>query len=448
MSGPTQVAAEPLPTARFSLLADRRRLIVGIAVGLVLFVAAVILAIKATRQPHDFSVFWRTGRAFLQGRSLYETPPGAMEFIYPPFAAMVFQTLGWLPLRTGAAIFSLINLGLTISAVILARRVVQLAYPYRQLSGWAILAAVMMSVRFLAANLTLLNINMVVFVLCLLGIQAALLGRVRLAAAVLTMTTFLKIVPVVLLGWLVLRYGRRTILPLALVSLACLTLPLAQRGWQQGSRDLVEFHQTFLEQFTRGEVRPEVLNQSLPASLHRLLHPRSTPRHRWIPPKSELAAQLMRWSSLAVAASLIINLVVLRLRRRQVGVFELSAVFLATHLVSGITWKAHLVTWLLVGIAWLSLDSRRLSRAGRVALYAVWAALIAVNVLGQDLVGERIHEWADQVGLLTWMMVAMYVAALWLSQRSPPLAAAGPSDATDMDGLQATRSELACRPAV
>src|SRR2546422_11492570 len=59
----------------------------------------------------DFHVFWQAGRNFATGAPLYHGDlPGARRFIYPPFAAMVFQVLAVFPLRLAAEVFSVINL--------------------------------------------------------------------------------------------------------------------------------------------------------------------------------------------------------------------------------------------------------------------------------------------------------------------------------------------------
>ena len=58
----------------------------------------------------DFHVFWEAGRDFADGSPLYQAAPGARRFRYPPFAAMLFQPLGWLSLDAAAVAFHALGL--------------------------------------------------------------------------------------------------------------------------------------------------------------------------------------------------------------------------------------------------------------------------------------------------------------------------------------------------
>ena len=92
---------------------DRRQRAYSVLI-LIAIAAAVALAVEQgvkARVGQDFHVFWQAGRNFSSGEPLYHGYlPGAREFKYPPFAAMVFQPLGALPLRVAAVLFSLLNL--------------------------------------------------------------------------------------------------------------------------------------------------------------------------------------------------------------------------------------------------------------------------------------------------------------------------------------------------
>ena len=81
----------------------------SLALALVAFL--VLVAVKATERADkqrigtDFHVFWQAGYDFTHGLPLYQQLPGARHFIYPPFAAQVFQVLGIFPLKTAAWLF-------------------------------------------------------------------------------------------------------------------------------------------------------------------------------------------------------------------------------------------------------------------------------------------------------------------------------------------------------
>ena len=75
---------------------------------LVVAYVALVAAVAAHRYgtagvPSDFDVFWRAGHRFLHSQPLYPSEPIDTSFLYPPFAAFVFQLLALFPLRLAAA---------------------------------------------------------------------------------------------------------------------------------------------------------------------------------------------------------------------------------------------------------------------------------------------------------------------------------------------------------
>jgi hypothetical protein len=75
-----------------------------------LAILAVVVAVAVDRASQqrigtDFHVFWQAGYDFPHGLPLYQHLEGARHFIYPPFAAQVFQVLGLFPLKVAAGLF-------------------------------------------------------------------------------------------------------------------------------------------------------------------------------------------------------------------------------------------------------------------------------------------------------------------------------------------------------
>ena len=81
--------------------------------------------------------------------------------------------------------------------------------------------------------------------------------------------------------------------------------------------------------------------------------------------------------------------------------------FLASHLLSGITWKAHLVTLLFVFYAFFVLDFSRFGRAGRLALGLAGAGIVAIG-LGRDLIGSRLHHYLAGYSVFVWVMLLLF----------------------------------------
>ncbi|MDQ3208631.1 MAG: DUF2029 domain-containing protein, partial [Gemmatimonadota bacterium] len=170
---------------------------------------ALALAIPQGLDQHigqDFAVFWQAGSNFASGTPLYhDYLPGARQFKYPPFAALVFAPLALFSLPVAAVLVSLLNLGLWIVAVLLTRDIVALTFDGRTRSRLPLVLATLLTAQFFLDNFHHVQLNAVTFVLVLIGIRAHLRGRDLRAAASLVVATAIKITPVFFVAWLVMR---------------------------------------------------------------------------------------------------------------------------------------------------------------------------------------------------------------------------------------------------
>lgn len=392
-------------------------------IGIAIVLGVVSIVQTAQQRPGtDFHARWIAGSWFMHGEPLYRDMPGVREPSYPPFAVMVFQVFALLPLRAAAATFYFANLLLTAAAVVLTRRIFQRVWPDRGGLYWPLAGATVLSAQFLLNNLNLVQVNTALFVLCLWGLLAYAKGQDVRAAAALVVATFIKIVPVFFLAWLVVRGRRRAVFAMATGALACLALPMLQRGVAGGVRDLREYNQTFLENFSAGVPAryDRYTNQSLGAAVYRLTRPPAVAEeqdYRVMNASEGFARTATRVAAALIGLTFLGNLLLLRRRHAPVTVFEWSSVFLVGHLLSGITWKAHLVTLLFVCCAILSVRVRDLSRGWRWLLAVALALMVVSGLTGRDLVGNRMHHWIGGYSLLTWTMVVLFVTAVALSQR-------------------------------
>lgn len=400
----------------------RRRILAAVVV-----VVAVVLSILEARSQHpgtDFHARWLAGRWFWSGESLYQFLPGVREPTYPPFAPMVFQLFALFPLKVAAGLFYFCNILLIPVAVWLTLDIFDTLWPDRPRERWRLIVAIVLSLQFFLNNLNLVQVNLALFVLCLLGIRAYVRGRDWAAAAALVAATAIKLIPVFLVTWLVVRGRRRAALAVVPLGLACLLLPVVQRGPRAGLRDLREYYQTTLRGFATGGVVQRYTNQNLAAAVFRVMRP---------PPPEEperdyrlfgATEQTARATYEVLAALLVASffgvLVWLRVRAAPLTVFEPSAAFLVGHLLSAMTWKAHLVTLLFVYYAFLSLRWQALDRWER-RFVAVTMAFVAIGGLsGRDLFGNTVHHYVGGYSVLVWAMVLLFCGALWFSLPRQP----------------------------
>ena len=386
---------------------------------------AIALAVHQGRGQHignDFAVFWQAGRNFATGHALYhDYLPGARPFKYPPFAAMVFVLLGMFPLQLAGALFSLLNLALWVAAVWLTRRILARTMPDRNARTWPLVLGVVLSAQFFLDNFHHAQMNQLIFVLVLLGIDAYLRGMDVRAAAYIVAATAIKITPIFFAAWLVIRGRRRAALAVPLLGLACVLLPLLLRGPGRGTAELVEYYHSFLEGHQHGEISEYTAGQNLAPFVNRMMRPAENPRHisyRYLPVSEQTAQCTYHALWLMVMLIFLGQLIILRIRRVPVSALEISSVFLAGLLLSPITFTTHLVSLLFVFSAFLAVRIDTLSLAGRVLAVVLGIGMLVTGLSGRDLVGATVYYGVKGYSLMTWTMLLLFAAAVALTLRT------------------------------
>jgi Glycosyltransferase family 87 len=384
------------------------------------FAIALVLSVsQGLRQDvgHDFHVFWQAGRNFTTGSPLYhDYLPGARQFKYPPFAAFLFQLLAVFPLQVAGVLFSLLNLVLWGVAVYLTWDIVSRTFPGRNAALTPLLLAVALSAQFFLDNFHHVQVNGLILVLVLLGIRAYL-GRQDLrAAAYIVTATAIKLTPIFFAAWLVVRGRRPAALAVVPVALICLLLPVLARGPTTGAAELVEYYHSFLEGHQRGQVATYTAGQNLAALVNRLT------REAMEPGRAQLAYHGL-W--LVLLFLFLARLVQLRIRGARVTAFELSLIFLASLLLSPITFTTHLVGLLFVFHTFLAVRLAGLSRPAKAVAAVLLPAMAMTGLSGRDLVGSTAYWFVRDHSIPAWTMVLLFAASLALTGREigPPAAA-------------------------
>lgn len=399
----------------------RRRGLLVLALAPALAAVGAIAARRAERQRvgTDFHVFWQAGYDFAHGLPLYQPLEGARSFIYPPFAAQVFQLLSVFPLKVAAWLFYVASVCLIGMAVWLTRDIVaRLHGPERRTVPTVL--ALLFSAVFLIDNLDHVQANVLIFFLCLLGVRAFLAKRDAAAGGWIMAATAMKLTPVFFALWVLIRGTRRTLAAVAGFGFLTLILPMMQRGFHQGLTDLNAYYQAFLHQFAAGAVVTNYRNQNLAAMVYRALVPGSsgdTPPYdyAYLASLQAWAPLLYRCLALVVLGVFLFHLIRLRGAAKPIGALEIASVFLASHLLSGITWKAHLVTLLFVFYAFFSLDRQRMSPSARRLLGLAWGGIVAAG-LGRDVIGDRLHHYWAGYSVFVWVMLLLFTLSIAWSQ--------------------------------
>jgi hypothetical protein len=125
---------------------------------------------------------------------------------------------------------------------------------------------------------------------------------------------------------------------------------------------------------------------------------------------------LYRLLALGILAVFLFHLISLRAAAKPIGALEIASVFLASHLLSGITWKAHLVTLLFVFYAFFSFDREQLSPSARRLLGLAWGGIVIAG-LGRDVIGDRLHHYWAGYSVFVWVMLLLFTLSIAWSHR-------------------------------
>jgi len=370
----------------------------------------------------DFHVFWQAGRNFASGAPLYHGDlPGARRYIYPPFAAMVFQLFAVFPLPIAAEILSFLNLLLLGVTFALTKRIIERTLPDRVTGPLPLVLGVVLSLVFFLDNFSHVQINDVIFVLALLGVDAHLRGWDVRSAAYFVVATAIKITPVFFVIWLVLRGRRRAALAVPPLALACVAAPLLMRGPTTGSAELSEYYHSFLAGFQHGQVLTDGRVQNLGAMVYRMMRPAETPErldYAFLPASDRATALAYRAAVILLFLLFLGNLGFLRARAAALSAVELSTVFLIGHLLSPITWRAHLVSLLFVFSTFLALRPATLPTSQRMILYALWALMLVSGLEGRDIVGNQAFSYIAGYSIVVWTMLLLFLTGVAWTQRA------------------------------
>jgi glycosyl transferase family 87 len=390
--------------------------------GAVLVVAAAALAVSRGVHEHvggDFHVFWQAGRNFYLGAPLYHGDlPGARNFLYPPFAAFVFQLLAIFPLQVAATLFSLLTMALWALAVLLTREIVAQTFPGRSTATWPLVLAVVFTAQFFLDNVNLVQVNGLIFALILLGIRAALRNEDVMAALWFVAATAIKVTPVFFVIWLLIRGRRSALLTVPPAAVAAVVVPLLVRGPVKGTAELREFYHAVLEGRVHGTVGSE--DENLGGMVYRMMRPTENDEHhdyRLFTASERTAAVIYRGAVGLLFAAFLVLVIWLRSEAAPVSAFELSVVFLICHLLSPLTRKAHLVTLLFVFYTFLAIRLPTLERPGRIGVGILWGLMAVSGLTGRDLVGSTAYSYVGGYNVIVSTMLLLLVGAIVLTSR-------------------------------
>jgi hypothetical protein len=142
--------------------------------------------------------------------------------------------------------------------------------------------------------------------------------------------------------------------------------------------------------------------------------------YMYLPLPQDTAQLVYRALWVTVLLLFLTKLAALRIRNGPVSALELSMVFLASLLLSPITFTAHLVALLFVFYAFLSFPPGTISGGEYLVAAVLLTGMVITGLSGRDLVGDTAFLSIRGYSLMAWTMLLLFLAALVLVGRKPP----------------------------
>jgi hypothetical protein len=370
----------------------------------------------------DINAYWKAGWNFFHGNELYLHIWDEGRFIYPPFSAMLFQFFALFPVKVAAGILVFINLILFLFSIYLVRSIFEFYCSDTKFINKMLFFSTLLSFRFFWSCFQFTQMNEVILVLCLQGILFMLKKKETPAIICFVTATFIKIIPVFFLIWLVFRGNLRTYLKILITILLCLIIPLIWRGFYTGIMDLKNYYIEFLKPFQEGRVEYPFTNQSLSAAIYKLFRPLNDTQNLgdahtqdfqlfYLP--IDTVSKIYSFSAALIFITFIIYLFYLRFQKKEITFLEISMILLVTHLLSSITWDYHLVSLLFVYMSFLMLLKEKQNGISKWISYSLIVMMLFNAIVGKDTSGMFIYHILEGYSLLTWMMVLLFFFFLW-----------------------------------
>ena len=382
---------------------------------LAIAVICVVLSINIanhTDKSSDFYVFWTAGYNFMHGNPLYSRIGGACRFIYPPFAAFLFQFFALFPLKVAAIIFAIINFMLYFLALFLVRKIFGFYIKDSRKLNISLFFAALLSFRYFWYHFHFLQLNIVVFVLCLAGVLLYLNGKRTYPVFFLVFATFIKVFPVFFLVWLVIRGSFKMPFIIAGVVILFTFAPIINRGFSRAESDIKDYYSSFLEPFQKGRVEPEFNNYSLSSAIFNAFQPSidsDGDNFRLFYISREATNIICKFASILVLSMLIFIVRRNRVLNRGVTVYEMAILFLTALLLSGITWEYHLVTLIFAFMALISMNVAGMKKGWAFFRVVFLLFAIALDLVGRDTVGNKLFHYIGGYNALTILMLGLFL---------------------------------------
>lgn len=384
--------------------------------------AFILLAYKHGKSQDingDYYIYWLAGKNFSEMKTIYQ--PGLLDggFVYPPFAAMIFQVSAWFPFQLSAILYSFfVNYLLWLFSLYLSFKILKLLFPQQKIIPSVLLAA-LLSARFYWHNFIWSQANLPVLCATLAGIYFYFKKQYTYSYAFFLFGCFFKITPGLFLLFIALKKGYKDWIKILLLSIPFILLPLLLRGFERGMQDWANFYRAFVEPFAKGKADQNIISLGIPSFLNKM---NSGNSELMISPIISLSEPALKFIILSVQivlfAAVAFKIWHPHLRNKRTGLTgaDFALLFLLILILPGRVWEHHHVTTGFIYSYVLLL----LSKLNKMKLRYVFIVLASIiDIIGSDTVGKNLYLFSQFYAVITFFMLLIFVFLLYLSVKHP-----------------------------
>ncbi|MDO9182028.1 MAG: glycosyltransferase 87 family protein, partial [Bacteriovorax sp.] len=314
---------------------------------LFIFIFSYARAMKETIYG-DFHVFWLSGKTLFEHGDLYFTGVGLREFIYPPFAAILFLPLSFISFNWAAYVFFIINFffwGLCVKVIDL---IMTEAKVETTRTKYILIGSFLLSFKLCWNNIMMVQSNLIVLSFSLLGILYFFRKKENYAIAFFCIAISTKVFPILFAFWVIIRGSKSALFKFILGAIICMALPAFIVGPSKALSDLLQYSDFFFNKFLgKTELLLTYANQSINATVFRLftsMHDTGQPMVTIYDFGLVTAKKIYLGLNLFFFLIMIAIFLYRRIKKMKLSVLEPALVLLVAHLTSSVTWKAHFVS--------------------------------------------------------------------------------------------------------
>jgi hypothetical protein len=370
----------------------------------------------------DHWIIWQAGKDFFNKKELYYRDEWR-PFISPPFGPFLWQPLHAVPLHASALILYLLNalVLLPLSIYLIYKTLLNIGVRAKK-AEMALILATIFTLKYFWNNLVMVQINYLILVFILGGIYYLSKKKPHIAGILFTFVTFIKIIPVFLAAYVFFfHFSRKVALTMILTALLCLTLPVSTRGWDMWVQDHVDNYEILVKQYIiEGRIVADQANHSLKAGVIKTFYPETRTNENVSTKDYAGIIKMLTMLQVLMLLMLIINAIILKRRKISFSLAYLASIILFTHLFSGITWTAHLVTLIFCLLPVLLINWKALNMQGKIAYWLFIGLMVFLGIEGSDTVGEKIYQAIRFYDIYTYLLLGLFIFYSWLviSKRS------------------------------